>query len=171
MIFPDGRQQRSLSEDGIAGQQFQAWIHREKLFKMIFQATGLVGFIAVNGPAGEMEFELLSKQIEHEQRITVFVFHLPGGFAIDSGGEGCRCQDGVKKFGENGLQIGERKFSQDPGKGDGMWHAFFEWQKLFEFWEVYVRPSFDFGEGGDVGEKSEKNNGENGLKVMRNALF
>ena len=70
MIFLQGNPQRSLDEKGIACQQFQARIHHKQLFKMILQAGGLVGFIAVTRPTGKRQFEFLCENIEHENRIT-----------------------------------------------------------------------------------------------------
>ena len=46
-----------------------------------------------------------------------------------------------------------------------------ETQKLFELCEVQFRPSFNFGEGGDIAEQTEKNKGENGTEGMRSALL
>jgi len=68
--------QGPLGVDRVAGQQFQARIQREQLFQMIFQTAWLVGFIAANGPTGEVELERLSEDIEHENRIAVLIFHL-----------------------------------------------------------------------------------------------
>jgi len=40
-------------------------------------------------------------------RIAVFVFHLPGGFAIDGGNERRFREEAVDKLGKGGLEFGE----------------------------------------------------------------
>ena len=61
-----------------------------------------------------MQFELLCKDIEHQNGIAIIVFHLFGGFAIDGSDEGRFGQESVNKLGEGMLQVGEREFSQQP---------------------------------------------------------
>ena len=80
--------------------------------------------------------------------------------------------DGVDKLSEGGLQVVERKFSQDTGQSDVIGNACFsKSKKLFELQEVNLGPSFDFGEGGNVGEQTKENESEGGGKGMRCSLF
>ena len=46
-----------------------------------------------------------------------------------------------------------------------------ESEKCFEFGIVDFRPSLDFGEGGDIADESEKDDGKHGRKGMRLSLF
>ena len=177
MVFLDRRKQRALSEDRVAGQQFQARIHREQFSKMLFQATRLVGFVAVNGPTGEVQFEFLCKNVEHEKGIVVFVFHLLGDFAVDGTGDRCCRKNDVQKLSEGGLEVGEREFFENTvqcgiaGRTLLSFSVVSQTQKLLELIQVLVGPSFDFGEGGDVGEESEKGDGENSSKGLGHTAF
>ena len=70
----------------------------------------------------------------------------------------------------------KREFSQDTRHGVVAGNTFLSFsspqgKKLFELHQVQFGPSFDFGEGGAVGKESEKDDGENGLKGLRHALF
>jgi hypothetical protein len=49
--------------------------------------------------------------------------------------------------------------------------GFAEGKDLFELAGVLFCPSFDFGEGGDIGKESEKDDAEDGGKGMIRAVF
>ena len=100
MVFFQGFQQWSLGENRIARQQFQARIHRKKFFEMFLQAGGFVGFIAVNRPTGKMQFEFLGENIEHENRIAVFVLRLFRRFSIDGGNDERVGKNSIDELGE-----------------------------------------------------------------------
>ena len=62
---------------------------------MLFQTTGFVCFVALHVPTDEMEFECVRKDVEHENRIIVLIFHLFGDFAIDRSNECCVLKQGM----------------------------------------------------------------------------
>ena len=123
-----------------------------------------------------MQFQRLSEDVEHENRVAVLVFHLLGDLAVDGGGKERGGGNGVDELGEGGLQIVERKLSQNTSEGDGVRDFSFPFfvfkvKKLLELREMNFGPALNFGEGGDVGEQSEQDNGEGGGKGMRCAVF
>ena len=100
MIFLQGKQQWSLSENRVACQQFQARIHLKQFFEMLPQATRLVRLIALDIPTGKMQFEFLGENIELENRIAVSVFRLFRRFSINGGDDESVGKNGVHKHSE-----------------------------------------------------------------------
>jgi hypothetical protein len=90
---------------------------------MLFQAAGLVRFVAIDRPTGKVEFEFLGEHIEHKKEIALFVFHLFRDFAIDCTDECGLLNKGVQKLSEGILQVLERKFLQNAGECDGVGNA------------------------------------------------
>ena len=83
---------------------------------MLHQAAGLIGLITVNLPTGKMQFQYVSKDIEHQNRIIILVFHLFGGFAIDRSDKGRVGKQGVDELGKRLLQVGKREFFENSGE-------------------------------------------------------
>jgi hypothetical protein len=151
-------------------------VYCEKFGKMLFQATGLIGFIAMNIPTGQRHFEFLGENIEHENGMTVFIFRLFGGFAIDGGNKRGVMKNGVKKLGKGRLEMAVGEFSPNTGEGIIAGNPCFaldcsEGEKGFQCFEVLFCPACDFGGSADVGEEPEKSHGEDCGKRMGNAAF
>ena len=139
---------------------------------MSLQATGFIGFITVDRPTGEVQFQGLSKDVEHENGIAVFVFHLLGSLAIDGSDERIFWEDGVQKGGESGLQFLERNFPEDAGQcAVTGCSSFSKLKELLKLCRMVFGPSLDFGDGGETGDESEKDNGKSSLKRLGHALF
>ena len=85
---------------------------------MLLQTVRLIRFISTHIPTGKMQFELLGKHVQHEKRIAVFIFHLFGDFAIDSGDKGSIGKKHLDKGGEGLLQVFERKDFEESREGE-----------------------------------------------------
>jgi len=81
----------------------------EQFFEMSLEAARLVGFAAANGPLVERLFEIVYENVEHEERVPIFVERLLGRlyhgvpvklFPVDGGDERVVVlhENGVKKF-------------------------------------------------------------------------
>ena len=108
---------------------------------MFVQAAGFVRFIPVHRPTGKMQFECLRKDIQHQDRLAVGVFHLFRHFTIDGTGKRGVRKDCLEKVGEGLLQVFEREFAQDTSKRDGVRNVpvvlvALKSQELFELGEV-----------------------------------
>ena len=87
-----------------------------------------------------------------------------GGFAVGGSGDERFGEEGIDKLSESVLQIAEGEFFSEHGRGCCrrvllLFLLFSEAQNIFEFVEVLLCPSFDFGGSGDVGEESEESEG------------
>jgi len=82
---------------------------------MDFQTSGLVCFVATDGPLVERDFDIMDENIEQEKGITVLVKRLLGRFAIDGGDEGIVAfhENGVEKLGEVVLKVFEGNVGQN----------------------------------------------------------
>ena len=67
---------------------------------MFLQTAGLIGFISLHVPTNKVQFDLLSEDIEHEESVAVFIFHLFGGFAVDGTNDGSIGEEKVDEVGE-----------------------------------------------------------------------
>jgi hypothetical protein len=133
-------------------------------------------FVAANRPTGEVEFQILCEHIQHENGITVFVDHLPGGFSVDCGCKGRIGNNTVHKFGERGLETVEGKFSHDTCQSDGVRNFSFplfvlKLKELTELRKMNFGPAPDFGQGGNIGKEPEEDNGQSSMKRVRDTLF
>jgi len=78
---------------------------------------------------------------------------------------------------------GEGEFLQNASQGGVAWHTFFTFftflsfsmvsqsQKLFQWCQMSIGPPFDFGEGGEIGQESEKDDGQDGSKGLGHTTF
>jgi hypothetical protein len=115
-----------------------------------------------------------------QRSLVVLVFHLLGGFAINSSDDFRFLENGVEKLGESILQIGKREFFRTRvnvlSQGDFNSPFIFPNRKIFESLEkrrfVHRAPCrYLVGGSGDFGEESEQNDGEVCGAGMRGALF
>ena len=58
-------QQRTLCEDRIASEQLEHRIVFEQFVQMGFEATGLIGLVAMNIETHECDFDVMSENVEH----------------------------------------------------------------------------------------------------------
>jgi hypothetical protein len=71
-------------------------------------------------------FESLpTANVEHEKRIAVLVFHLPGGFTVHGSDRDGRGEHGVEKLGKGSLQFVERDAFENAGDGTNGGNTFF----------------------------------------------
>ena len=116
MLF-DHFEKRSLCINRITGQQFKHRIFLKEAFQMLLQTAGLVGFVAAHRPLIERHFEIMHKDIEHENGIVLFVEKLMRRLAVDGG------NDGFVGLGQDGLQK----------VGEGILVSFGNWFAIFRF--------------------------------------
>ena len=110
-VFPDRFQQWSLCMNRIAAQQFQARIYFKKFTEMLFQTPRSIRLVAANRPTYKVNLKILYKNVGHENRIAVIIFHLFGHLAVHGGGE-----NGIDKQSKGVLQVVQREPLQDTGE-------------------------------------------------------
>jgi len=166
-------QERTLGKDRIAREQTQHRIECEQLIQMRFETTRLVCFIPADVVTHQGNFDIMNENIEHLDRIAVSIFHLFGNFAVDGGGERTFFgENDFQKFGNGFVKIFDGRFGKGAEEGgiDGRSVAF-EFQGFFEDVPLSFCPSPDFGDGGQLGEESEKDEGEHAVIGVGDSLF